>query len=410
MPRIPPELVYHFLDHMQDSHCNTLCACSLVCREWLPITRERLFRDVQLCEVQAPGDQGRTKFNLEGFRDLLESTAGVSFVVRSLSVNRRSHRMPTLPYEILVCVLEMLPNLEKLSLDNMYLPGTFPDLHSNIPFFSLRSLRLAGMQNPSQSKYAAAAFFDFLGLFSVVEETELAVRLFKESDEDLYHQLTTNYLIPVGLNTSTLRLGSTELDQGVFMHYFLMSSILEPVKELAVSVTELAHIISPLALFLAHERCALETLTLEVSWRWQDMSLIRAATPIVVPDAIKLTLGPALRSLRSLRTFHLSTQGVRASTVSWSELLLLLQFLPRGLVELHLYHDHAHFPFEDGAFEGMMSMHPDLKKVYIHTPFSATIAPAIRWRSSRTELHFVSSLNLPRVFEPEGVHGIWGPW
>ncbi|KAJ6550333.1 hypothetical protein B0H19DRAFT_887549, partial [Mycena capillaripes] len=44
---IPPELTDHMIDFLWNSQSD-LCACSLVCRQWLPSTRRHLFESVTI--------------------------------------------------------------------------------------------------------------------------------------------------------------------------------------------------------------------------------------------------------------------------------------------------------------------------------------------------------------------------
>ena len=379
MPRLPPELVYHIIDHISHPQYDTLHALSLVCRDWSPVARECLFKNIHLCEVRRPGESA-PQHDLEGFLDLLSSSPAIALAVRSLSVNRGHRRMSTLPYATLIYVLEMLPNLEELSLENMFLPGIFPDLRGDTPSFTFRSLCLVGIQNPSQSKYAVASFFDFLDLFSSVGETKLKVRLLKDLDEDIYRYVSGNGMLPVKFTTSMLKLEGTELDQGVFISG-LMTANLTAVRGLTVTLYELTHIIAPLSALLTDDRCTLDTLTLNLSG-YSQSDPNGGTIPIFASPAIQQTLGPALRNLRSLRTLHLSTRDASFAIAAENDLLALLQFLPHTLVDLHLYFGYR---VDYNAARRTARTYPALKNIYVHTSSAINADPTAQWETTGNE-------------------------
>ena len=45
---VPPELIYIILSFIPSGDKKTLCACTLVCQAWIPMSRERLFEDLLL--------------------------------------------------------------------------------------------------------------------------------------------------------------------------------------------------------------------------------------------------------------------------------------------------------------------------------------------------------------------------
>ncbi|KAH9928499.1 uncharacterized protein BXZ73DRAFT_90570 [Epithele typhae] len=74
--RLPPELCDETIDHLWDD-IDSLRACSLTCKDWLPSSRFHLFRSVRL----------RHADDLTRFRALLASAPSVALCVRKLSLN-----------------------------------------------------------------------------------------------------------------------------------------------------------------------------------------------------------------------------------------------------------------------------------------------------------------------------------
>ncbi|TBU35415.1 hypothetical protein BD311DRAFT_1947 [Dichomitus squalens] len=74
--RLPPELCDQTIDHLWDD-LESLRACSLTCKDWLPGSRYHLFRNVRL----------RHSDDVTRFRALLTSSPGIAPCVRKLSLS-----------------------------------------------------------------------------------------------------------------------------------------------------------------------------------------------------------------------------------------------------------------------------------------------------------------------------------
>ena len=134
----------------------TLLSCSHVCRAWTNLAQSFLYRKVSLDSDQ--------RYDL--FRDFLAATPRIAAYVREFEIYGAYADTYPLPPFLLLEILELLPHIELVSLDNITVLGwpaynPYPDEP-----FKLRRLRLVGLTNgPYFNRHCMR--FDLLRLFEL---------------------------------------------------------------------------------------------------------------------------------------------------------------------------------------------------------------------------------------------------
>lgn len=108
---LPPELIHMVLDHLGDDKLS-LSACSKVCRSWLIICREHLFRSISLYISEKLDDY-------HPFIQFLLSNAVTPFIKYLTLAHVDADEKCDLETSTLLHILAMLPHLQQLTLCNL---------------------------------------------------------------------------------------------------------------------------------------------------------------------------------------------------------------------------------------------------------------------------------------------------
>ena len=112
---VPPELVYIILSFIPSGDKKTLCACTLVCQAWIPMSRERLFEDLLL--------SSRTELDLLVDRVLRSETMKPWLThvarIRTYSIQSSDNELSQVANSFFHIFSGHLPNLHTLTLDDL---------------------------------------------------------------------------------------------------------------------------------------------------------------------------------------------------------------------------------------------------------------------------------------------------
>ena len=368
MSRLPPEVVDSILSYFQTPRDHkTLSSCSLVCLEWLPISRERLFAAINLHEMRA-SDPSSSRRDLETFLNVIDTSPEIGLSVRRLVVRSRGGRT-TLSYQSLVSVLHQLPRLQHLVLHDMYLPGIFPDDLCENPCSSLEKLSLVDIFNPSQSTYGAATIFHFLQLFSYIREIEFkGVHLFRNTLSSFYDDVFSHSPDLATFKMSNLTLDSREQDNMIFLQMLQDAAVVENMESLKIIMQSFALPLAPLSclLSLGERQCGIRTLMFEFQPRYGIMALAEQFSSAFQAD-IQHVLRPALQKLSRLRSFHLMMHSVYNPPPLWHMCLAQIHALPSSVSEVHIYMKTEFFPFNIAHLRQVSEKHRNITNFYLHT-------------------------------------------
>ena len=124
---LPTELFRNILDHLGCESEDTLAACTLVCRDWLDVSRQHLFNEIH---VLRGADE-----SFEDFADFLESHPVHAAYIHTLQLEARLFSipynvalMPTISIDLFMRIARALPGLQTVRLRQVHVKHLGPSV------------------------------------------------------------------------------------------------------------------------------------------------------------------------------------------------------------------------------------------------------------------------------------------
>ena len=172
---LPTELFHHILACLDCQDQDTLAACTLVCRDWLDISREHLFSELRIL-------RGRDE-SFEDLADFLEQNPTVAGCVRILTLQARlisllpqASLMPSLESDLLLRILRAVPHIRDLRLSHLnILPPSSDSNTTSESHVYLEHMEYEGCWSDVTTPFTLLSHFriehlDFGPLFEAEEE------------------------------------------------------------------------------------------------------------------------------------------------------------------------------------------------------------------------------------------------
>ncbi|KAI0716502.1 hypothetical protein C8Q76DRAFT_767598 [Earliella scabrosa] len=179
---LPTELFHHILACLDCQDQDTLAACTLVCRDWLAISREHLFSELRIL-------RGRDE-SFEDLADFLEQNPTVAGCVRILTLQARlisllpqASLMPSLESDLLLRLLRVVPHIRDLRLSHLnILPPSSDSNTTSESHVYLEHMEYEGCWSDVTTPFTLLSHFriehlDFGPLFEAEEEQCAQIKL-----------------------------------------------------------------------------------------------------------------------------------------------------------------------------------------------------------------------------------------
>ena len=359
MSSLPSELIDYILSSLRlPKDKDALCACSLVCAAWLPIVREHLFET-----LRTKAGPAQITRSLSDFVRVSGNSSGVAHAVRTLVVDGFQGDSKLL-FTDLVSLLQQLPRLQNLLLNNLRIPDTIDMVQCG---YSPRTLRSLEMNNVGFYLDNPTNIFKLLHLFRNIGELQIERLWFRYAYGAPRNEIIPMLPIPTHLSITTLTLYCADERTELMLDSLLHTCVPDTLRNLTISFYDFTPLVPSLSRFLADPRCHIHRLALDFCRGfpyefWSDKRMLAEGR-----STMEQVLKPALQSLTLLRVFALYTGNIPEDVSAfWDMCLAVLDGLPEGVMEIHMHVVNNQFGFDLPLLVKRLQQYERLVSVVVH--------------------------------------------